>query len=315
MLPTQKVEYPPEPDYYPSEPTLPPMPPTYPDEPTAKRGGLFSLGIAGIVIVGIICILAVAAIVLFTRGKKNPVAAILQVNTPTATTLRATNTRPSPSLLATSLQPTSLQPTSLLPATAISAGGNSTRFYDDFADSSSGWWVGSEDRVEASYYQGNSYVIRLKDPNYYFVSNPPGAFSEPMRELVISVRGKAAAGDVGEFGVVCRYQDIDNFYLGGISGDRFYIGKKVDGEWIYLTDPSEQPLPDAQRDSEGYLNLGLSCIDSSIMLEVNGILAASVTDEELSTGKAGLYVWAGEQLGQDGYYFQAYFDDFSVSVP
>ncbi len=108
------------------------------------------------------------------------------------------------------------------------------------------------------------------------------------------MRAQPAVGDTGEYGLVCRYQDIDNFYLAGISGNQFYIGKQAGEEWTYLTSPKWQILPDSTPDAEGYQVLRMSCIDSFIVLEVNGIGAAHVTDSEFSTGQAGLFVWAGD---------------------
>ena len=119
---------------------------------------------------------------------------------------------------------------------------------------------------------------------------------------------------MGEYGVVCRYQDIDNFYLAGISGNQFYIGKQVKGKWTYLTDPKWQTLPDSTPDQDGYQSIGLSCIDSFLVLEVNGIGAAHVTDDEFSAGQAGLCVWGGETAGKGGYFARAGFDDFSAEL-
>jgi hypothetical protein len=59
----------------------------------------------------------------------------------------------------------------------------------------------------------------------------------------------------------------------------------------------------------------MSCTDSFIVLEVNGVGAAHVTDQDFSSGDIGLCVWAGEQPDHSGYYARANFDDFSAALP
>ena len=89
----------------------------------------------------------------------------------------------------------------------------------------------------------------------------------------------------------------------------------MNGDWSFLTDPGWQDLPDNKPDADGYLSISMSCIDSLIVLEVNGVGAAHVTDQDFSSGDSGLAVWAGPTLNHAGYYAQAAFDDFSVSLP
>ena len=279
----------------------PPNPPTLSAAPAAKRGGLFYFGIAGIAGGGLCCILSLVAFILSATLKTSPQASASPspVSSPTATILPATKTSP---------------PISPEPTTTISSSADTTHFTDDFSNTNGGWYVGSTDNIDTGYFQ-DSYAMGVKTPKYYFLSTLPDPFPDPVRNIIISVRGKLAAGDTGEFGVVCRAKDVDNFYLAAISGDSFYIGKEVNGAWSYLTTPHLQTLPDSTLDQDGYMTIGLSCIDSFIVLEVNGIGATHVTDEELSAGDNGLYVYGGSQLGPSGYYAQAYFDDFSASLP
>ena len=157
--------------------------------------------------------------------------------------------------------------------------------------------------------------LGVKQANSYLVSLPPDNLARPIKNILIGVRAQPAQLNTGQFGVVCRYQDNDNFYLAGISEKRFYIGKLVKGEWTYLTSPGWQTLPSSTTDADGYQVIRMSCIDGFIVLEVNGIGAAHVTDEEFSTGDAGLCVWAGDTVDRGGYYARAGFDDFSLSLP
>jgi hypothetical protein len=284
-----------------------PFPPTYPAAPK-KRSTWFYIGLAGLIIGGLCCLLAVAALLVsFVLNRKSAPAATAQpVETPAETALPAMST----SLPAA---PTRL-PVSTSTPTLQAPGGHTLEFTDDFSTTNGRWYTGSTDEYEAAYVQ-DSYSMAVKNPNYYFVSLLPDPFPAPVGNIILNVRAGLAPGELGEVGVVCRYQDIDNYYLAAIAGDQFYIGKQVNGEWTYLTSPDLQPLLDSTPDQDGYLSMGFSCIDSFLVLEVNGLGAAHVTDDTFSTGDVGLYVYGKDQLDQSGFYALSYFDDFSAKLP
>lgn len=282
-----------------------------PKQPAAKRSRLFYAGLAGIIAGGICCLLSVVALILYaTLGQKAaPAAVIPPLNNPTVATLPATSL-PLPVSPPTITIPPENTPTPTLRPT----GGNATEFTDDFSNTNGRWYVGSTDNYAASYFQGG-YVLDVKKAKYFFVSLLPDPFPQPIKNIILSVRAKNAPGGPGEVGVVCEYQDIDNFYLSAVRGDQFYIGKMVKGTWTYLTSPEMQPLIAYTPAQDGYLTIGMSCIDSFIVLEVNGIGQAHVTDNTFSAGDIGLYVWGGDQLAQTGFYARGFFDDFSASLP
>ena len=287
-----------------------PYPPAQPV--AAKRSRLFYFGLAGLIAGGTCCILgAVALIFSYVLNKQAaPAAVILTAATPAETALPATST-PLPASLPTN---TSL-PVSTATTALQSTGGNATQFTDNFSKSNSGWMVVSTDASDESYNSLGFYEMGVKQADSYIVSLPPYNLAKPVKNILIHVRAQPAVGDTGQYGVVCRYQDNDNFYLAGISRNRFYIGKLVKGKWNYLTSPGWQNLPNSTPDADGYQVISMSCIDAFIVLEVNGIGAAHVADEEFSTGDVGLCVWAGDTAGRGGYFAQAAFDDFSAELP
>ncbi len=281
------------------------------NQPAAKRSRLFYAGLVGIIAGGVCCVVSLVALILYAvlGHKVAPAAGILPVINPTETALPAA----SPPLPASAPTNTSLPDNTATP-TVQSTGSNATEFTDDFSNTNGGWYVGSTDNYDASYFQG-SYTLGVKKAKYFFVSLLPDPFPQPIKNIILSVRAKNAPGGVGEVGVVCEYQDIDNFYLSAIRGDRFYIGKMVKGTWTYLTSPEMQPLIAYTPAQDGYLTIGMSCNNSFIVLDVNGIGQAHVTDDTFSAGDIGLYVWGGDQLAQTGYYARGYFKDFSANLP
>jgi hypothetical protein len=285
--------------------------PFLPNQPAAKRSRLFYAGLVGIIAGGICCLLSVVALVLSAvlGHKAAPAAVVPPDNNPIATALPATST-PLPASPPTDI----ISPENTPTPTLQSTGGNTTEFTDDFSNTNGRWYVGSTDNYDASYFQ-DTYSLGIRKAKYFFVSLLPDPFPDPIRNIILAVRAKNAPGTIGEVGVVCDYQDIDNFYLSAIRGDQFYIGKMVKGTWTYLTSPEMQPLIAYTPAQDGYLTIGMSCIDSFIVLDVNGIGQAHVTDDTFSAGDIGLYVWGGDQLAQTGYYTRGFFDDFSARLP
>jgi hypothetical protein len=286
--------------------------PFAPDQPAAaKRSKLFYAGLAGLISGGICCLLSAVALILYAVqvNKAAPEAGRVPVKSPTGTALPATST----SLPASTPTNTSL-PASTETPTLQSTSGNAGVFTDDFSNTNGGWYEGSTDNYDAGYFQG-SYTLGVKKAKYFFVSLLPNPFPQPIQNIIISVNAKTAPGGPAEVGVVCGYQDIDNFYLSAVRGDQFYIGKMVGGVWTYLTSPDMQPLIAFTPAQDGYLTIGMSCINSFIVLEVNGVGQAHVTDDTFSKGDIGLYVWGGDQMAQTGYYARGYFDNFSAKLP
>ena len=200
-----------------------------------------------------------------------------------------------------------VMPTTTLPST--------NAFYDDFSNPKSGWLVQASDNTESSYNSSGFYEMDVKKPDYYLVATSPDNLSRPLKNVIIQVRVQPSQTNTGDYGVVCRYQDIDNFYMAGIAGNQFYIGKQVKGQWTYLTDPHKQNLPDRTTDADGYKTIGLSCIDSFFVMEINGIGAAHVSDSEFSSGDPGLVIWGASSAGSSGLFGQAAFDDFKLALP
>ena len=282
-----------------------------PDRPAAKRSRLFYAGLAGLIAGGICCLLSVVALILYAilSHKAAPAAVVLAVNNPTETALPATSTPlPISTPTNTSLPASTATPTVQSPLV------NATEFTDDFSNTNGRWYVCATDNYDASYFQG-SYTLGVKKAKYFFVSLLPDPFPEPIKNIIITVRAKNAPGGPGEVGVVCGYQDIDNFYLSAVRGDQFYIGKMVKGTWTYLTSPDMLPLITFTAAPDGYMTIAMSCINSFIVMEVNGVGQAHVPDDTFSAGDIGLYVWGGDQIAETGYYARGYFKDFSAKLP
>jgi len=179
-------------------------------------------------------------------------------------------------------------------------------FQDGFSDPSSGW-----DRVEGpeglTDYENGRYRILINATNADYWSNP-GLYFEDVRIDVEA--GKNAGPDDNDYGVLCRYQDAENFYFLIISSDSYYgIGIVQNGQQKLLEPPqmyhSEAILP-----GNAANHIEAVCEGSRLALAVNGELIAEASDSTFSNGDIGLIVGSFDEPGVD-----IWFDNLSVKNP
>ena len=188
--------------------------------------------------------------------------------------------------------------------------GGAVLFADDFSGEQDCGWV--------EYNKGGA-VVALEDGVLNISTSSPGEiwWTNPERtfdDVIINVKAAQISGvDDNAYGVICRYQDEENFYLFLISGDGYYaIGKYsgIDVPITYLT-------PDGQYQSSDLINQGVasndvqaSCIGDQLSLAVNGQPLLTVTDSDIASGDVGL-ASSALQLGT----VEIAFDDFRVFAP
>ncbi len=181
-----------------------------------------------------------------------------------------------------------------------------TIFQDDFSDPSTGWTRDKEAGAMTDYDYG-SYRIFVDRPNMIYWANPNLKFKNVHIQVEAS---KVAGADDNYFGVICRYQDDDNFYILAITSDGFYnIGKYKDGQYSNIN-----------KDSIGYSNaihqgkttnlIDAECNENNLALYANGIRLAQVEDSDFSTGDVGLAAAAFELPGTN-----ILFDNFIAKIP
>ena len=109
-----------------------------------------------------------------------------------------------------------------------------------------------------------------------------------MRIEVVAVKKSGTVDNA--FGVLCRYQDPDNYYFLEISSDGYAgIGINNAGVKTLLSSSDNNMVPDSsinQGDASNHLRV--DCIGSTLSLYVNGTQAVSVTDSSFTGGDIGL---------------------------
>ncbi len=198
--------------------------------------------------------------------------------------------------------------TNIAPATSEVPSGPAPEilFQDDFSDSSSGW-----DQVEntdgITNYENGYYRILVNATDTDVWANPGLNFTN----VIIEVEATKAGGpDDNDFGVICRYQDIENFYMFIISSDGYYgVGKVKNGELSLVGAKQLQPHA-AIRQGATTNQLRADCVGSRLTLRVNDVTLADVVDEEFTAGDVGLIAGTYSEPGTD-----IHFDNFVVRRP
>jgi pectate lyase len=171
--------------------------------------------------------------------------------------------------------------------TAQAPSGAQVLFQDDFSNPDSGW-----DRAQSDFgstdYSNGSYVINIAKANIYIFANPSQSFQNDVRIEVDAVKASGTVDNA--YGVLCRYQDPDNYYFFEISSDGYVgIGINKAGVKTLLSSSDNNMVPDSsinQGDASNHLRV--DCIGSTLTLYVNGTQAASATDSSFTGGDTGL---------------------------
>ena len=179
-------------------------------------------------------------------------------------------------------------------------------FQDDFSDPSSGW-----DRIDVNDgvtdYVDGAYRISVNSSHTDVWANPSLNFSDVRVEVDAT---KVGGDDNNDYGVICRYQDSENFYFFIVSSDGYYgIGKVVGGVQQLI---GEESMPPSELINQGNVSNRLSavCAGSNLSLYVNGNFLTEVVDVDFTSGDVGLVAGTFDQPGVD-----VYFDNFVVINP
>jgi len=181
-----------------------------------------------------------------------------------------------------------------------------TVFQDDFSNTSSGWDSVRTDDGMTDYDGGVYRIVVEKSQSDYWAN--PGLSLEDVRVEVDATKG--GGPDDNDYGIICRYQDTENFYAFFISSDGFYaIAKIVDGEYTLIGFDSMQPSDKIRQGSATNTVRG-DCVGSTLTLYVNGDQLYSVDDDAYASGDVGLIAGTFDTAGTD-----IRFDNFAVYRP
>lgn len=179
-------------------------------------------------------------------------------------------------------------------------------FRDDFSGENIGWAT-HEDSLSFAGFDLSGYRLWSKMPDFQFWSVPGLNF----QDTLVQVRATKLDGpDDNLFGVICRYQDDDNFYALMVGSDGYYgIYKRVDGEQT-LINQVHLDFSAAIEQGEASNTIQAICQGDQLALIVNNVSLIQVSDGAFSHGDVGIIVGNFSEPGVD-----ILFDDFIVVSP
>jgi LysM repeat protein len=162
------------------------------------------------------------------------------------------------------------------------------------------WFTGVDPNFQVEYSNG-AYRI-LNEYTDLYVSSVR-TFDLP--DIHSEVDARLAGGpQSGYWGVVCRWQDVDNYYAAVIGGDGTTgIVRVVDGVETFLTEGS------ADFDTTGWNRVGANCYGETFTLFLNGESILQATDSTFTDGYFGVMVGTRGAPGVD-----VRFDNLTVYV-
>jgi len=158
---------------------------------------------------------------------------------------------------------------------------------DNFNDTACGWDEYEEEEASAGY-ATSEYFVTVHQPNTSAVAVPGAEFENVSVEAQVRQLGGSTNNN---FGLICRYRDMDHFYAFLISSDGYYAIVRVfggesykilSGDGLHLM-PSDAILTGPDEVNE----IRAVCTGDTLTLYVNGTQLAGVLDDQLVSGDIG----------------------------
>lgn len=179
-------------------------------------------------------------------------------------------------------------------------------YQDDFSDPSSGWTQMTSENGSLGYTDG-AYQMQVQSASYDLWALSGHSY----KDVQIEVDATRLEGPVdNRFGLICRFKDIDNFYVFIISSDGYYaIGKIKNGEAALIGQEMMAYSSNIQQGG-GVNHVRFDCIGNTLKGSVNDQPLALTNDTDFSYGDAGLITGAFDEGG-----VEMSFDNFVVYKP
>jgi hypothetical protein len=188
----------------------------------------------------------------------------------------------------------------------VSSGG--LLFQDTFEAPYKGW---SQSPIlsnggQADFVPG-AFRFYVNVPHSDSLSTPGISFADTRVEVDAT---RQAGPDINRLGVICRYQDAQNYYFFIISSDGFYSLGKVKEGAVSLFGMDQMQRADVIQPGTTLNHLRADCADDILTFYINGRQVAQVQDGDFSKGDVGILAGTFDEAGVD-----VLFDNFVVLKP
>lgn len=193
--------------------------------------------------------------------------------------------------------------------TPASADAANTLFLDDFSNSASGW-TRLNDASGTIGYSNNSYNILVNKPGSLLLATPGKSFQEDV-SIEVDARKTAGSND-NYFGVLCHYQNPQNYYLFMITSDGYSgIAMRKNGVDTLISPGLKFLKMEGIKKSGSTNHIRADCVGETLTLYANGKQVSLAYNKSLTGGDTGLAVRSGAVLGG----VKIRFDNFKVTKP
>jgi hypothetical protein len=177
---------------------------------------------------------------------------------------------------------------------------------DDFSDVESGWKRIDESQITADYKSGGYLLgVHMADG---VATSPIG---QSFADVIIEVDATFSSGGTeNPFGIICRYEDEDNFYALFITAEGDFGILKNRGLDVSLIGTDGLGYSDAIKKGDEKNVLRAECVGEHFALYANGELLVEVYDADAPQGDIGLFAGA---FGSPN--IEVSFDNFAVYKP
>jgi hypothetical protein len=184
-----------------------------------------------------------------------------------------------------------------------------TLFSDNFSNSGTGWTQLKNDSGTIGYYN-NSYQISVNKPSTLLLATPGKTFEE---DVSIDVEARKTAGSNDNyFGILCHYQNPQNYYLLMITSDGFSgIAMRKDGQDTLISPGLKFLKMNGIKKGGSTNHIRADCVGETLTLFANGKQVSLAYDQSLTGGDTGLAVRSGPLIGP----VNIRFDNFTVNSP
>lgn len=184
-------------------------------------------------------------------------------------------------------------------------------YADDFSNTGSGWDVNSNERGSVGYYD-DGFRIEITIPKHLKWANPNHSSDEWFTDVRIEVDTVLlAGGEDNSFGVLCRYQDPENFYALVISSDGYFaIRKRYQGGSLEVIHADNFTKTDAVNLGGAENHITAECVGDRLRLWVNGIFLIEHIDGDIPEGDVGVITGTFDAENT-----QILFDNYEVYAP
>ncbi len=177
-------------------------------------------------------------------------------------------------------------------------------YSDDFDTPNKGHWTIFNESEVVSEWRNGRFAFDINETLITAASPTNDLY---LKDVIVQV-DVYRIGDVleNDMGLVCRYQDQDNYYSLSFGNDNYVtIYKNVAGTWT----PLFNEFADADLSAD-YHKVAISCIGTELSLYVDDQLLARVNDSDFSTGDVGILAGTYEDTP-----VVLEFDNFMVYMP